>query len=72
MLAVRLPPDLEARLAELSARTGRSRSYYARQALATYIDDLEEVYVAEARLEDIRAGRDATHPLADLLQQYAE
>lgn len=72
MLAVRLPEDLERRLAELSARTGRSRSYYARLALATYIDDLEDVYLAESRLEDVRAGRDATHPLADLLQQYAE
>ena len=72
MLAVRLPPDLEARLADLAARTGRSRSYYARLALAAYMDDLEDVYVAESRLEDIRAGRDATHPLSDLLQRYEE
>jgi RHH-type rel operon transcriptional repressor/antitoxin RelB len=72
MLAVRLSDELEARLDELAKRTGRPKSFYAREALVAYMDDLEDVYLAEARLEDVRAGRDATHPLAELLAEFAE
>jgi RHH-type rel operon transcriptional repressor/antitoxin RelB len=70
MLAVRLPEDLERRLAALARRTGRSKSFYARQAITSYIDDLEDIYTAQAVLEDIRAGRDTTAPLTDLLAEY--
>ena len=52
MLALRLPPELEKRLTDLAARTGRTKSYYARQALIEYIDDMEDVYLAEQRLRD--------------------
>lgn len=34
MLAVRLPPKMEKRLDSLSKKTGRTKSYYVRQALA--------------------------------------
>jgi predicted DNA-binding protein len=34
MLALRLPADLEKRLEELARKTGRSKSYYARLAIA--------------------------------------
>lgn len=70
MLAVRLPKDIEARLSELASRTGRSKSFYARQALLAYLEDLEDVYLAETRLEDIRAGRDTTGPLSELATRY--
>ena len=33
MLALRLPPDLERRLDALAKRTGRSKSFYAREAI---------------------------------------
>lgn len=57
MLSVRLPPELEARLAALSARTGRSRSHYARLALAACIDDLEAAE-EKAGAEGASAGQD--------------
>ena len=49
MLALRLPADLEARLEALAAKTGRTKSYYAREAIAEYIDDLEDLYLAQKR-----------------------
>lgn len=52
MLALRLPPDLEKRLDDLAKRTGRTKSFYARQALEDHIDDLEDFYLAEHRLRD--------------------
>jgi RHH-type rel operon transcriptional repressor/antitoxin RelB len=50
MLALRLPPELEARLDALAKRTGRTKSYYAREAIIEHIEDLEDYYLAEERL----------------------
>ena len=52
MLALRLPPDLEQRLDDLARKTGRTKSYYAREAIAEHIADLEDAYLAEHRLRD--------------------
>ena len=57
MLAVRLPEELEQRLEALAKATGRTKSYYAREAIQEHLDDLEDIYIAEKALEDIRAGR---------------
>lgn len=64
MLAVRLNPDTEQRLEALSARTGRTKTFYARAAIEAHLDDLEDFYLAEERLRDFRDG-DAI-PLATL------
>lgn len=50
MLALRLPPELEKRLDDLAKKTGRTKSFYARQAIVEYIDDLEDLALAELRL----------------------
>lgn len=52
MLAIRLPPDVERRLEELARRTGRSKTYYARQAIIEYLDDWEDYYLAVQRIEE--------------------
>lgn len=70
LLSVRIPDEVEARLTLLAKNTGRSKSFYAREALLAHIDDLEDVYLGEKRLEDLRAGKDASHPLADLAAEY--
>ena len=57
MLAVRLDPDLEARLTAVATRTGRSKSYYARQAIAEKIEELEDIALLEESLRDPDAGR---------------
>jgi len=57
MLAIRLPENLEKRLDALAKATGRTKSYYAREAIEEHLDDLEDIYIAEKALEDIRAGR---------------
>ena len=49
MLAIRLPDDIEMRLASLAVGTGRTKSALAREAILEYIDDLEDLYLAEAR-----------------------
>lgn len=65
MLALRLPADVESRLEELAKRTGRTKSYYAREAIIEHLAELEELYLAEAELEAIRKGA-RTYPLSDV------
>jgi RHH-type rel operon transcriptional repressor/antitoxin RelB len=65
MLALRLPADVEYRLEELAKRTGRTKSYYAREAIIEHLAELEELYLAEAELEAIRKGA-RTYPLSDV------
>ena len=54
MLSIRLDPDIEKRLSKLAQRTGRTKSYYARELIEGNIEDLEDRYLAEARLEKRR------------------
>ncbi|MFN3520196.1 MAG: TraY domain-containing protein [Sphingomonas sp.] len=64
MLAVRLPDETERRLEALARRTGRTKTFYAREAIEAHLDDLEDFYLAEERLKDFRSA-DAI-PLAAL------
>lgn len=70
MLAIILPKEIETRLDSLSKATGRSKSYYVREALVEYLDDLEDIYLAEKGLEEIRAGRSKTVPLDEVMKRY--
>ena len=70
MLAIRLPAEIEERLDELAKRTGRSKSFYAREAILEHLDDLEDYYLAETRLEDFRQGKSGTVSLAELMERY--
>ena len=51
MLSIRLNPDIDRRLSELARRTGRTKSYYVRELIESNMEDLEDRYLAEARLE---------------------
>jgi RHH-type rel operon transcriptional repressor/antitoxin RelB len=70
MLAIRLPEKLEKRLARLAKRTGRTKTYYAREAIVQHLDELEDIYLAEKRLAEIRAGRVRTVPLEKIMRRY--
>ena len=66
MLAIRLPSDIEERLEHLAKATGRTKTYYAREAILEHLDDLEDLYLAEQRLIDHRAGRSQTYTLEEV------
>ncbi len=55
MLAIKLPEEIENRLAELTAKTGRTKTYYVREVILEYLDEMEEKYLAVDRLE--KAGK---------------
>lgn len=70
MLAIRLPIEVETRLKALAQATGRTKTFYARQAILEHLDDLEDLYLAEQRLIDIRAGKSKTVPLEEIMKRY--
>jgi len=70
MLAIRLPEEVERRLDELAQRTGRSKTFYARQAILEHLDDMEDLYLAEQQLTEIRAARLKTIPLEEVMKRY--
>jgi len=69
MLALRLPEDIEARLDALARKTGRTKSYYAREAIVEYIDDLEDLYLAQKRYALIEKGKSKTLSLDEVEAQ---
>ena len=51
MLSIRLSEEIENRLAALAAKTGRTKTYYAKEAILGHIDEMEDRYLALSRLE---------------------
>jgi RHH-type transcriptional regulator, rel operon repressor / antitoxin RelB len=51
MLALRLPPEIEQRLDALAKKTGRSKSFYAREAILRQLEDIEDFYLARRRMQ---------------------
>ena len=70
MLAIRLPTEVKSRLNALAQATGRSKTFYARQAILKYLDDLEDLYLAEQRLREVHDGKAQPIPLATVMQQH--
>jgi RHH-type rel operon transcriptional repressor/antitoxin RelB len=66
MLAIRLPPEIEERLEKLARKTGRTKTFYAREAIVEHLDDLEDLYLAEKRYAAVLAGKSKTYTLEDV------
>ena len=69
-VAVRLPDEIARRLKRLADRTGRSKTFYMIEAIREHLDDLEDLYLAEQRLIDIRAGKSQSVPLEEVMKRY--
>lgn len=55
MLLIRLEPEIEERLEKLAKNTGRTKTFYAREAILEHLEDLEDVYLAKHSLK--KGGR---------------
>lgn len=69
-VSLRLPEDITKRLAALAKRTGRSKTYYMIEAIREHLDDLEDLYLAERRLVEIREGKAGTIPLTEVMKRH--
>ena len=64
--SVRLPAEAEKRLNDLAAATGRTKSFYIKEAILGQLDEMEDVYLAEKTLERIRRGQEKTYDLDEV------
>lgn len=65
-VSIRLPDDVSTRLQDLAQLTGRSKTFYMIEAIREHLDDLEDLYIAEERLIEIKAGRSKTYSLEEV------
>ena len=68
MLALRLTPDIEARLDTVAKKTGRTKSSFAREAILEKLVEMEDYAVAVERLKNPGKGI----PLSELLTEFAD
>ena len=52
MLAIRLDPEIEQRLEVLAKKTGRTKTFYAREAILEHLEDMEDYYLAIDTLQN--------------------
>ncbi|HLR78193.1 MAG TPA: DUF6290 family protein, partial [Burkholderiaceae bacterium] len=64
--SIRLRPELEERLNNLAARTGRTKAYYLREIIEQGIEDMEDYYLAADVLERVRKGDEDTFSLDEV------
>ena len=67
MLALRLDDELEKRIADLATRQGRNKSALVREALIRYMEDQEDIEMAEAVLRT-QSGK-PTYSLAEVRRE---
>ena len=61
MLALRLEAELERRIAALARRQGRNKSALVREALIRYMEDQEDIMLAEAAVRNLGDGNTLSH-----------
>jgi predicted DNA-binding protein len=68
MLSIRLSDDVEARLAQLAETKGRTKKFYAKEAIHRYLDEMEDTYIVLSRLESPskRASLDDVENMLDV------
>ena len=69
MLALRLPEEIENRLDVLAKRTGRTKSFYAKEAILKHLEDLEDAYLAELAYVAFLESGEKSIPLEELEQR---
>lgn len=64
--SIRLDDDIYERLQEFAAKTGRTATFYMREAIETHLDDIECVYLAEQTLKQVKSGKQRTFSLSEV------
>lgn len=63
---IRLDDETEARLNRLAERTGRSKSFYVREATLEKLEEYEDFFLAKDSLDEFRQSDDSAIDLADV------
>ena len=63
---IRTTPELKSRMDCLAKETQRQTSFYYNLLLEDYLEDLEDIYLSEKILEDIKSGKEKTIPAEEV------
>ena len=66
MLAIRLPKEIESRLEALAQATGRTKTFYAREAIMAHLEDLEDYYLAAEAYDEFMQRGESARPLDEV------
>lgn len=66
MLAIRLDKEIKERLEKLAEKTGRTKTWYARKAIETYLDDIEDAALAATAYEEHLLDGEASAPIEEV------
>ena len=65
-VSITLNEDLVKRLDNLSQRTGKSKNFHAGQAIASYLDDMEDLLLAKDSLDAFRDSSEGVLSIDEL------
>lgn len=65
----RTEPELKSRIDYLAKETHRSTSFYYNLLLEEYLDDIEDIYLSEKVLEEIRSGKQKTYTAEEVFSE---
>ena len=68
-LSIRLEKALDARLERLAKVTGRTKSFYVRQAIVDQIQDLEDAFLARKVVARVAAGKERVIGLEEVVRE---
>jgi len=69
MLAIKFDSEIEERLQLLAKKTHRTKTFYVREAVLAYLEDLEDIYSAEVALNNLGSGKSKTITLNEMEQR---
>ncbi|MBK6597471.1 MAG: TraY domain-containing protein [Proteobacteria bacterium] len=70
-LSIRLDPQLDARLERLAKQTGRTKSFYIKQAVEDHLEDLEDLYLAQRIVARVESAKEGVVTLKELERELA-
>jgi len=70
-VSIRIDPELDARLEKLAKKTGRTKSFYIKQAIEDHLEDLEDLYLAQRVVGRIESGKERVVSLKELERELA-
>ena len=62
----RTTPELKSRMDFLAKENHRTTSFYYNLLLEDYLENLEDIYLSEKILEDIKSGKEKTIPAEEV------
>jgi RHH-type rel operon transcriptional repressor/antitoxin RelB len=67
MVSIRLEDEIDQRLEFLASETGRTKTFYVREAVLEHLEALEDAFLADKVLSKVRNGEEKTLSLKEAM-----